>query len=328
MQKRQLGRSGLKVSALGLGCMAMSDFYGPRDEREALATIHRAIELGVNFLDTSNIYGLGRNEELVGRAIAGRRDRVVVATKGGSVRAPDGKFIGVNGRPDYIRSACEASLQRLKVETIDLYYLHRVDPTTPIEDTIGAMADLVGQGKVGYLGLSEAAPATIRRAHATHPIAALQTEYSILSREPEGEIFATVRSLGIGFVAYGPLARGLLTGKIKDLAQFGADDWRLRIPRFQPPNFEGNLKLVARFEAIAAGKGVTPAQLALAFVLAEGPDIVAIPGAERCLDLEENLGALDVQLTAEDLAELDAAIFRGATLGDRYQADQMKVINR
>jgi aryl-alcohol dehydrogenase-like predicted oxidoreductase len=292
MQQRQLGRSGLEVSALGLGCMTMSDFYGPRDEREALATIHRAFELGVNFLDTSNIYGLGRNEELIGRAIVDRRDRVVLATKCGSVRASDGRFIGVNGRPDHVRACCEESLKRLKIDTIDLYYLHRVDLDTPIEDTVGAMAELVRQGKVRYLGLSEAAPQTLRRAHATHPIAALQTEYSLLSREPEGEIFDTVRSLGVGFVAYATLARGLLTGKIKDLTQFGADDWRPRLPRFQPPNFEGNLKLVAGLEAIAARKGVTPAQLALAFVLAHGAGIVAIPGAERRLDLEENLAAL------------------------------------
>ena len=261
--------------------MAMRDFYGPRDEREALATIHRAIERGVNFFDTADIYFLGRNEVLVGRAIF-----------------------------------------------IDLYYLHRVDPETPIEETVGAMAELVGQGKVRYLGLSEAAPGTLRRAHATHPIAALQTEYSLLSREPEGEIFATVRSLGVGFVAHATLARDLLTGKIKDHSQFGADDWRPRLPRFQPPNFEGNLKLVAGLEVLAARKGVTPAQLALAFVLAQAADIVAIPGAERCLDLEENFAALDLELTADDQAELDATIPPGAALGDRYQTDQMKAVNR
>jgi aryl-alcohol dehydrogenase-like predicted oxidoreductase len=327
MHKRQLGRSGLHVSAIGLGCMAMSDFYGSRDEREAIATLHRALELGVDLIDTSDIYGQGRNEELVGRAIAGRRDRVMLATKCGSVRAPDGRFLGVNGRPDYVHAACEASLRRLKIEAIDLYYLHRVDADTPIEDTIGAMAELVAQGKVRHLGLSEAAPATIHRAHATHPITALQTEYSLLSREPEAELFDIVRALGIGFVAYTPLARGLLTGKIKHLAQFGADDWRPRLPRFQPPNFEGNLKLVARLEAIAGRKGVTPAQLALAFVLAQ-TNVVALPGAEQRPDLEENLGALDVALTPDDLAELDAAIPPGAALGDRYQPDQMELVNR
>jgi aryl-alcohol dehydrogenase-like predicted oxidoreductase len=297
MQMRSLGRSGLTVSALGLGCMGMSEFYGGREEEEAIATIRYAVDRGINFLDTADMYGVGRNEELVGRAIRGLRDRVVLATKFGNVREPDGRYAGVNGRPDYVRSACEASLRRLGVDVIDLYYQHRVDPNTPIEDTVGAMAELVRQGKVRYLGLSEAAPQTIRRAHKVHPIAALQTEYSLWTRDPEDEIFPTIRELGIGFVAYSPLGRGFLTGQIKRVEDLDQDDWRRSSPRFQGENFQRNLDLVAKIEQIAGRKGCTPAQLALAWVLAQGDDIVPIPGTKRRKYLEENLGALDVRLT-------------------------------
>jgi aryl-alcohol dehydrogenase-like predicted oxidoreductase len=328
MQKRQLGLSGLEVSAIGLGCMAMSEFYGARDETEAIATIHRAIELGVDLIDTADVYGLGRNEELVGRAIRRRRDRVVLSSKFGHVRGADGRFLGVNGRPGYAKASCEASLRRLKVETIDLYYLHRVDPDTPIEDTVGAMAELVWQGKVRYLGLSEAAPASLRRAHAVHPIAALQTEYSLLSREPEGDIFRSVRTFGIGFIAYSPLGRGLLSGKLKDLGKLGADDWRPRASRFQEPHFQKNLKLVAELETIAARKGLTPAQVALAFVLAQHPHIVVLPGMERREDLEENVAAVDVTLSKEELAELDRAFPVGAAFGLRYPEAHMPTLNR
>jgi aryl-alcohol dehydrogenase-like predicted oxidoreductase len=268
MQTRELGRSGLFVSALGLGCMGMSDFYGAGEEDESIATIYRAIELGVTFLDTADIYGLGRNEELVGKAIKDRRDKVVLATKFGNIRAADGTFVGVNGKPDYVRSACEASLRRLQVDVIDLYYQHRVDSKTPIEDTIGAMAELVDAGKVRYLGLSEAAPDTIRRAQKVHPIAALQTEYSLWSRDPEGELLDTVRALGIGFVAYSPLGRGFLTAKITSLDELAEDDWRRNMPRFEQANFRRNIELVERIRALAVDKGCTPAQLALAWVLA------------------------------------------------------------
>src|SRR3954470_23748682 len=271
MQQHRLGQ--LQVSALGLGCMGMSEFYGSGDEAESIATIHRAIELGVTFLDTADMYGVGRNEELVGRAIADRRDRVVLATKFGNMRAPDGAFLGINGKPDYVREACEASLRRLKVDVIDLYYQHRVDPDTPIEDTVGAMADLVRQGKVRFLGLSEAAPATIRRAHAVHPIAALQTEYSLWSREPESQILPTVRELGIGFVAYSPLGRGFLTGQIRTPDDLEPDDWRRESPRLPGGNFQRNLEPVDPFGATARRKGCTPGQLALAWVLARGHDI-------------------------------------------------------
>jgi aryl-alcohol dehydrogenase-like predicted oxidoreductase len=289
MRQRRLGD--LTVSALGLGCMSMSDFYAGRDEAEAVATIHRAIDLGVTFLDTADMYGVGRNEELVGRAIRDRRDQVVVATKFGNVRALDGAFLGINGRPDYVRQACEASLRRLGVETIDLYYQHRVDPNTPIEETVGAMAELVRAGKVRHLGLSEAGPQTIRPAHAVHPIAALQTEYSLWSREPEGELLNTVRELGIGFVPYAPLGRGFLTGQIKSADDLDPDDYRRDTPRFQGENFQKNLDLVREIEAMAWEKGCTPAQLALAWVLAQGEDIVPIPGTKRRKYLEENVGA-------------------------------------
>jgi aryl-alcohol dehydrogenase-like predicted oxidoreductase len=326
MRQRRLGD--LTVSALGLGCMGMSDFYAGRDEAEAVATIHRALDLGVTFLDTADMYGVGRNEELVGRAIRGRRDQVVVATKFGNVRAPDGAFLGINGRPDYVRQACEASLRRLGVETIDLYYQHRVDPNTPIEETVGAMAELVRAGKVRHLGLSEAGPQTIRRAHAVHPIAALQTEYSLWSREPEGELLNTVRELGIGFVPYAPLGRGFLTGQIKSADDLDPDDYRRNTPRFQGENFQKNLDLVREIEAMAREKGCTPAQLALAWVLAQGEDIVPIPGTKRRKYLEENVGALDVRLGPDDRARIDRVIPPGMAAGTRYAAPQMAALGR
>ena len=327
MQKRTLGQ-GLKVSAIGLGCMGMSEFYGARDEAESIATIHRALDLGVDFLDTADMYGVGRNEELVGKAIKDRRDEVVLATKFGNVRGADGAFLGVNGRPDYVRECCDASLKRLGVETIDLYYQHRVDPKTPIEDTVGAMAELVKAGKVRHLGLSEAAAETIRRAHATHPIAALQTEYSLWSRDAEDGILATVRELGIGYVAYSPLGRGFLTGKYKTADDVPADDNRRNHPRFQGENFEKNLQLVAEVEAMAKEKDVASGQLALAWVLAQGDDIVPIPGTKRRSYLEQNVDALTVELSAEDLARLNEIMAPGAASGTRYAAPQMQALNR
>jgi aryl-alcohol dehydrogenase-like predicted oxidoreductase len=328
MEKRRLGQGGLEVSAIGLGCMGMSDFYGGRDEAEAMATIHRAVELGVTLLDTADMYGVGRNEELVGRATRDRRERVVLATKFGNVRAADGTPLGINGRPDYVRSACEASLRRLGVEMIDLYYQHRVDPETPIEDTVGAMAELVREGKVRHLGLSEAAPATIRRAHAVHPIAALQTEYSLWSREPEAEILPTVRELGIGFVAYSPLGRGFLTGQIRSPDDLEEGDWRRQSPRFQGANFQRNLDLVAGIQAIAARKGCRPSQLALAWVLARGDDIVPIPGTKRRAYLKENAKALEITLTTADLAEIDEVVPPGVAAGERYAEVGMRSVGR
>jgi aryl-alcohol dehydrogenase-like predicted oxidoreductase len=327
MQTRTLGGS-LRVPAMGLGCMGMSEFYGGRDEAESVATIHRALDLGVTFLDTADMYGVGRNEELVGRALRGRRGNVVLATKFGNMRGEDGSFRGVNGRPEYVREACEASLRRLGVEVIDLYYQHRVDPQTPIEDTVGAMAELVRAGKVRFLGLSEAAPATIRRAHAVHPIAALQTEYSLWSRDPEDEILPTVRELGIGFVPYSPLGRGFLTGGIRSIDDLEPDDYRRNSPRFQGENFAKNLALVEEIAAMAREKGCTPSQLALAWVLAQGEDIVPIPGTKHRKYLEENVAALRIALSAQDLMRIDRALPPGSAAGTRYPEAAMKALNR
>ncbi len=327
MKKRTLGQ-GLEVSAMGLGCMGMSDFYGGRDEAEAIATIERALELGVTMFDTADAYGAGRNEELLGRALKGRRRGVIVATKFGNIRNPDGTFKGVDGRPEYVRQACDASLKRLGMDVIDLYYLHRVDTNTPIEDTVGAMAGLVKAGKVRWLGLSEAAPATIRRAFAVHPIAALQTEYSLWSREPEDEILALCRELGIGFVPYSPLGRGFLTGQIRSVDDFDADDYRRHSPRFEGENFARNLRLVDEVRKLAAAKGCTASQLALAWVLAQGDDIVPIPGTKRRKYLEENVGALAVTLSPADLARIDEVIPRGSAAGARYAPKAMAAVNR
>ncbi len=315
MKTRSLGNSGLTVSALGLGCMGMSEFYGSADEQESLATLHRAIELGVNFLDTADMYGIGRNEELVGRAIRDRREQVVLATKFGVERGQDGNFLRFNGRPDYVRAACAQSLVRLGVEVIDLYYLHRVDPNTPIEETIEAMADLVRAGKVRYLGLSEASPEILRRAQAVHPISALQTEYSLWSRDPEDEVLPTCRELGISFVAYSPLGRGFLTGQIKSADDLAEDDWRRTSPRFQGSNFVRNLDLVQRIAEIAAQKQCTPAQLALAWVLAQGEDIIPIPGTKRRSYLEENIVASELTLNADELTRINQVSPQGTAVG-------------
>ncbi|UYY79308.1 aldo/keto reductase [Sphingomonas sp. R1] len=328
MAKRQLGSQGLQVAALGLGCMGMSEFYFGRDERESIATLNRAIEMGVDFLDTADMYGVGANEELVGRVVRERRDRVVVATKFGNVRGEDGSFRGINGRPEYVRAACDASLRRLGLEVIDLYYQHRVDPGVPIEETVGAMADLVAAGKVKYLGLSEAAPETLRRAHAVHPISALQTEYSLWSRDPEDEILPTVRELGIGFVAYSPLGRGFLTGQFKTQDDLPEDGYRRNSPRFQGAAFEKNLQLVSEVERMAAEKNCTAAQLALAWVIAQGQDIVPIPGTKRRNYLEENVGALQVMLSEEDMRRIDAILPLGAAIGARYPEASMAGLNR
>jgi len=328
MNKRKLGTQGLEVSALGLGCMGMSEFYAGRDDTESEATIEHAIDRGVNFLDTADMYGVGRNEELIGRVLRRRRKDVVLATKFGNVRGEDGSYRGINGRPDYVHQACDASLRRLGVEQIDLYYQHRVDASVPIEETVGAMAELVNAGKVKYLGLSEAAPQTIRRAHVVHPISALQTEYSLWSRDPEDEILPTIRDLGIGFVPYSPLGRGFLTGQIQKPEDLAADDYRRNSPRFQGANFQKNLALVGEITAIAASKKCTPAQLALAWVLAQGDDIVPIPGTKRRSYLDENLGALNVVLTKKDLARIDRALPQGAAAGGRYPEASMASLNR
>jgi aryl-alcohol dehydrogenase-like predicted oxidoreductase len=327
MRQRKLGRQGLTVSAMGLGCMGMSEFYGPADDAESIATIHRALELGVTFLDTADIYGPFKNEELVGRAIRDRRDRVTLATKFGNERRADGSWVGVNGKPEYVRRACDASLRRLGVDHVDLYYQHRVDRTVPIEDTVGAMAELVRAGKVRFLGLSEAAPATIRRAHAVHPITALQTEYSLWSRDVEEEILPTVRELGIGFVAYSPLGRGFLSGRFRRPEDIPDGDYRRNNPRFQGENFRRNLDLVERVEEIAAEKGATPSQLALAWVLARGDDVVPIPGTKRRSYLEENAGAAEVVLAPDDLRRIDEVAPRGAAAGSRYHEAGMKTLN-
>ena len=328
MQERSLGGQGLVVSELGLGCMGMSEFYGTPDEDESIATIHRAIELGVTFLDTADMYGPFTNERLVGKAIADRRDLITLATKFGNERAEDGTRLGVNGRPDYVRRACDESLQRLGVDHIDLYYQHRVDPDTPVEETWGAMKELVEAGKVRYLGISEAAPETIRKADSVHPITALQTEYSLWSRDVEEEILPTVRELGIGFVPYSPLGRGFLTGQIQRFEDLPEDDFRRTSPRFQGENFEKNLELVDRVREIADEKGVTAGQLALAWLLAQGEDVVPIPGTKRREYLEENVGAVTIELTDEDMRRIEEVAPVGAAAGERYNEAGMQTVNR
>jgi aryl-alcohol dehydrogenase-like predicted oxidoreductase len=329
MEQRTLGTQGLRVSALGLGCMGMSQSYGPADDQESVATIHRALDLGVTFLDTADMYGPFTNERLVGRAIAGRREEVVLATKFGNQRRPDGGWVRINGRPEYVHGACDASLERLGVDHIDLYYQHRVDPSVPVEETWGAMKELVEAGKVRHLGISEAAPATIRRAAAVHPVAALQSEYSLFTRDPEGELLATVRELGIGFVAYSPLGRGFLSGQLTSSSPdaFADDDFRRGHPRFEGENFARNLQLVERVRRLAGEKGATPAQLAIAWVLAQGDDVVPIPGTKRRRYLEENLAALQVRLDPSDLASIDEVAPRDAVAGDRYTPAMMARVN-
>jgi aryl-alcohol dehydrogenase-like predicted oxidoreductase len=329
-QTHKLGTHGPSVSAIGLGCMGMSEFYGPgeMDDAESIRVIHRYLDAGGNFLDTADVYGTGKNEVLVGKAIAGRRQNVVLATKFANVRGPKGEFLGIRGDRHYVKEACDASLKRLGVDHIDLYYQHRVDAKTPIEETVGAMAELVQAGKVRYLGLSEAAPATIRRAAQVHPIAALQTEYSLWSREPESEVLPTVRELGIAFVAYSPLGRGFLTGAFKTIDDLPADDFRRNSPRFQGQNFAKNLELVAKIQQLAAAKGCTPSQLALAWVLAQGPDIVPIPGTKRSKYLDENLAAAQIKFSSDELAQIDAILPSGSTAGERYSSAGMQNVNR
>ena len=326
--KRRLGENGPEVSAMGLGCMGMSEFYVGGSEAESMATIHHALDRGVTFLDTADMYGWGKNEELVGRAIADRRDEVFLATKFGNVRGPNGEFLGVRGDPEYVRSACEGSLRRLRVDVIDLYYQHRVDTTVPIEDTVGEMARLKEEGKIRFLGLSEAAPQTIRRAHQVHPITAVQTELSLWSRDAEAEVIPTVRELGIGYVAYSPLGRGFLTGQFKSPDDFEEGDFRMNHPRFQGENFQKNLDLVHEVERMAEEKGCTAAQLALAWVLAQGEDIVPIPGTKHVKYLDQNIGALEVKLSESDLKRLDSILPPGAAAGERYQARGMETVNR
>ncbi len=328
MKQRKLGTQGLTVSALGLGCMGMSEFYGLRDDQESIATIHRAFDLGVTFLDTADMYGVGENERLVGRAIRGRRREIVLATKFGNVRDAQGNFLGINGRPEYVLQSCDASLLRLGVEQIDLYYQHRVDPQVPIEETIGAMSELVRAGKVKYLGMSEAASATLRRAMKVHPISALQSEYSLWTRDVEAEILPACRELGVGFVPYSPLGRGFLTGQLKKAEDLPEGDRRRIFPRFQGENFERNLKLTAKIQALAQKKKCTAGQLALAWVLAQGDDVVPIPGTKRRKYLEENVGSVDVELTASDLKEISAAAPHGAAAGSRYPEPAMRAVNR
>jgi aryl-alcohol dehydrogenase-like predicted oxidoreductase len=327
MQTRELGRGGLEVAAVGLGCMGMSEFYGPSDDEASVEVLHHAIDLGSTFWDTADMYGSGHNERLVGRALRGRRDAVVLATKFAIQRGPDGSFLGISGRPEYVREACDASLRRLGLDHIDLYYQHRVDPDVPIEDTVGAMADLVHAGKVRFLGLSEAGADTLRRAVAVHPIAALQSEYSLWSRDLEASILPTCRELGIGLVAYSPLGRGFLSGAIRSPEDLAEDDWRRMNPRFQGEAFEHNLELVRRIEEFASAKGCTPAQLALAWVLAQGDEVVAIPGTRRAERLDENAAALDVELSPDELAEIDAVIPRDLVVGTRYPEAMMSLLD-
>ena len=328
MKTHQLGHGGPTISEMGLGCMGMSAFYGEHDDAASIATIHRALDLGINFLDTADAYGPFTNERLVGRAIRDRRSQVVVATKFGNVRNEDGSWLGINGAPEYVQRACDASLQRLGIDTIDVYYQHRVDATVPIEETVGAMAELKNAGKIRFLGLSEASEGTIRRAHAVHPITALQTEYSLWSREPEERLLAVCRELGIGFVAYSPLGRGFLTGRFKTLDDLAANDWRRNNPRFQADNFRKNLEIVGRVKRVAARKRCTPAQLALAWVLAQGEDVVPIPGTKERERLEENAAAADIHFSAEELSEIDAVLPRGIAAGTRYPEAGMRAVNR
>lgn len=328
MEKRKLGKQGLAVSAVGLGCMGMSEFYGSTNEKDSIATIHRAMDLGVTLLDTADMYGPFTNEQLIGKAIRGLRDKVIVATKFGNERRSDGSWVGINGRPEYVLAACDASLKRLGVDVIDLYYQHRVDAKVPIEETVGAMSQLVRQGKVKYLGLSEAAPATIRKAHATHPITALQTEYSLWTRDPEDGILQTIRELGIGFVAYSPLGRGFLAGRFRRNEDIPTDDYRRNTPRFQADNFEKNMKLLGRVEEIAKDLGVRPSQLALAWVLAQGKDVVPIPGTKHVQYLEENATAVEIKLTPEILSRINEVAPIGAAAGTRYPELGMQTVNR